>query len=86
MINTYPSTNGTTSGILALVGGFLHGTRHQTMRSEQMPLQALIGEEPVLALLTVQRRAVVDHLGVNLWSKCNALISIHVSKQFRQLP
>ena len=36
------------------------------MAAEQMPLQTLVSEEAELTLLTVERRPVVDHLGVNL--------------------
>ena len=36
------------------------------MRSEQVPLQPLVGEETALAFLAVQRRTVVDHLRMDL--------------------
>ena len=36
------------------------------MAAQQVALQTLVCEEPELTLLTVKRRPVVDHLGVNL--------------------
>ena len=52
--------------VLTLIGEVLHRGRHEAVRAEQVPLEALVGEEPELALLAVERGPVVDHLGVDL--------------------
>ena len=44
----------------------LHAGRDEAVGAEQVALQALVREEPELALLAVERRTVVDHLRVDL--------------------
>lgn len=60
------SANGAAARVLALVGQILHGRSDETVRAEQMALEALIGEEPELALLAVEWGTAVDHLRMNL--------------------
>ena len=45
------------------------------MTPKQMPFKTLVSEESKLTLLTIQRRSVVDHLGMNLNLKPFTLIS-----------
>ena len=59
------STNRTSPAVLALVSGVLHTGGDQAMAAEQVPFQPLVREEPELALLAVQGRAIVDHLRVD---------------------
>lgn len=63
---TYSSAYWASASIFAFVCCLLHRARYQTMRSEQMPFQALIGEKSELTLLTIQRRPIVNHFRVNL--------------------
>ena len=69
--NSHLATDRTPAGVLPLVGRVLHGGGDEAVAAEQMALQALVGEEPELALLTVEGRPVVDHLGVDfhLWGE-----------------
>ena len=60
------ATDGAPAAVLALVGGVLHRGRDQAVAAQQMTLQTLICKEAELTLLTVERRPVIDHLGVNL--------------------
>lgn len=71
VIGTYAAANRTPASVFALVGRLLHRARDQAVRAEQMPLEALIGEEPELALLAVERWSIVDHLRMNLKTKQN---------------
>ena len=48
------------------------------MATQQVPLQTLISEEPELALLTIQRRPVVDHLRMYLDLKNPHINLLHV--------
>ena len=59
------ATNQTSSAVLALVCGILHTGGDQAMAAQQMPFQALVCEEPELALLAIQRWAILDHLWMN---------------------
>lgn len=77
----YPSTHWAATSILALVGRLLHAGRHQSMGAQQVALQTLIGEESELALLTVERWAVVNHLRVDL----HLVNPLHVVAQLFQV-
>ena len=48
--------------VLALVGEVLHRGRDEAVRSQEVPLQTLVGEESELTLLAVEGRPVVNHL------------------------
>ena len=66
LVSVYLPTDRTPATVLTLVGRVLHAGRHQPVAAQQVPLQPLVCEEPELTLLTIERRAVVDHLGVDL--------------------
>merc|ERR1711884_63343 len=59
------STNRTSPAVLTLVSRVLHAGSDQAMAAEQVSFQPLVREEPELALLAVQGRAIVNHLGVD---------------------
>ena len=48
------------------IGEVVDGGRDEAVAAQQVTLQTLISEEAELTLLTVERRPVIDHLGVNL--------------------
>ena len=75
------STDGTPATIMPLVGRLLHAAGDQTVRAQQVALQTLVREEAQLALLTVQRRPVVDHLRVDL----HLVDPLHVVTQLLQV-
>ena len=47
-----------------------------------MSLETLIGEEPKLAFLTVERRSVMDHL----WMNFDLMNELHVITELLQIP
>ena len=59
------AADGAPARVLALVGQVLHAGRHQAVTAQQVPLQTLVSEKPELTLLTIERRSVVNHLGVD---------------------
>lgn len=75
------AADGATTAVLAAVGRFLHRRRDEAVRAEQVPLQALVGEEAALALLAVERRPVVDHLRVDF----DLVDPLHVVAQLLQV-
>lgn len=52
--------------VLAFVSQILHAGGDEAVRAQQMPFEALISEKSELTLLAVERRPVVNHLGVDL--------------------
>jgi hypothetical protein len=46
-----------------------------------MTLKTLIGEEAILTFLAVQRRSIVNHLGMNLKEKLKVLVTKHYHKK-----
>ena len=63
---THLATDGAPPAVLPLVCGVLHAGGDEPVAAQQVPLQPLVREETELALLAVQGRPVVDHLGVDL--------------------
>ena len=61
----YLATHWTSATILTLVGSILHAGGHQPVTPQQVSLQTRVSEEAVLTLLTIERRTVVDHLGMD---------------------
>ena len=61
----YLPTHRTPTTVLALVSRVLHTGRHQAVTAQQVSLQALVSEKSELTFLTIERRSVVDHLGMN---------------------
>ena len=59
------AANSTATAVLVGVVHVLHVGSDETMGTEQVTLQALVGEESPLTPLTVQRRPVCEHLRVN---------------------
>jgi len=75
------STDRTPTTVLALVGSVLHAGRHQAVTAQQVPLQTLVSEKPELTLLTIERRSVVNHLGVDF----NLVNPLHVVTKLFQI-
>jgi hypothetical protein len=75
-----------TARVLAIVGSFLHRTCDEPVRTEKMTFQSLVGEEAVLTLLTVQRRTVVDHFGVDLEKRKMMVMLCSLEKKVKSLP
>ena len=66
------------------LGGF---SSHRKSKQEFKPnscrlVRTLIGEKPVLAFLTVERRPIMDHLGMNF----DLMNELHVVAKLLQIP
>lgn len=65
-VNPHLSTHRTTTGVLSVVGCFLHRARDKPMRAQKMTLETLISEKAILTFLAIQRRSIVDHFRMDL--------------------
>jgi len=74
-------THRTPTTVLALVSRVLHTGRHQAVTAQQVSLQALVSEKSELTFLTIERRSVVDHLGMNF----NLVDPLHVVTELFQI-